>query len=84
MDASKMPTGIKARQDDVIMQALDPLSTEKRKSRSLIQRAYYSKGPNYIWHLNGYDKIKPFDIAISVCIYGFSRKHYLVGYVYHQ
>ncbi|MED6239288.1 hypothetical protein ATANTOWER_004438 [Ataeniobius toweri] len=28
----------------------------------------------YVWHIDGYDKIKPFGIAISGCIDGFSRK----------
>ncbi|MEQ2258982.1 hypothetical protein XENORESO_005113 [Xenotaenia resolanae] len=28
----------------------------------------------YVWHIDGYDKFKPFGIAISGCIDGFSRK----------
>ncbi|KAL7374928.1 hypothetical protein ABVT39_009216 [Epinephelus coioides] len=31
-------------------------------------------GPNYIWHVDGYDKLKPFGLALSGCIDGFSRK----------
>ena len=27
-----------------------------------------------VWHVDGYDKLKPFGIAISGCIDGFSRK----------
>ena len=35
----------------------------------------HSCGPNYVWHIDGYDKLKPFGIAISGCIDGFSRNH---------
>jgi len=28
-------------------------------------------GPNYLWHVDGYDKLKPFGMAISGCIDGF-------------
>ena len=28
------------------------------------------KGPNYIWHADGYDKLKPFGITIHGCIDG--------------
>jgi len=32
------------------------------------------KGPNFIWHLDGYDKLKRFGFCIHGCIDGFSRK----------
>ena len=28
-------------------------------------------GPNYIWHMDGYDKLKPFGIAVHGCIDGY-------------
>ena len=31
-------------------------------------------GPNYCWHLDGYDKLKPYGFPIHGCIDGFSRK----------
>ena len=31
-------------------------------------------GPNYLWHVDGYDKLKPFGMAISGCIDGFLRR----------
>lgn len=43
-------------------------------SRRLHRRSYYAKGPNFIWHIDGNDKIKPYGFAISGCIDGFSRK----------
>eukprot|EP00731_Ephydatia_muelleri_P025383 Em0017g466a len=31
-------------------------------------------GPNWCWHIDGYDKLKPFGFPIHACIDGFSRK----------
>ena len=31
-----------------------------------------SQGPNFLWHCDGYDKIKPFGIAIHGCIDGYN------------
>jgi hypothetical protein len=28
------------------------------------------KGPNFVWHLDGYDKLKPYGFAIHGCIDG--------------
>ncbi|KAJ8041260.1 hypothetical protein HOLleu_12026 [Holothuria leucospilota] len=56
-----------------IIRALDPEGVELRRRR-LVRRRYYSKGPNYIWHMDSYDKLKPSGIAINGCIDGFSRK----------
>lgn len=37
-----------------------------------IRRTYYYTDHNYFWHVDRYDKLKPFSIAISGCIDGFS------------
>ena len=68
--------GYKVRREDVriILSTLDPESVGRRQARRLVRRAYHAKGPNFIWHVDGYDKIKPFGFAISGCIDGFSRK----------
>lgn len=34
---------------------------------------YVTEGPNQVWHVDGFDKLKPFGIAISGYIDGFSR-----------
>lgn len=31
-------------------------------------------GPNYVWHIDGHDKQKPFDFSIHECIDGYLRK----------
>ncbi|KAI7789952.1 hypothetical protein IRJ41_006707 [Triplophysa rosa] len=36
--------------------------------------AYNIRGPNYVWHIDGYDELKPYGICINGCIDGFSRK----------
>ena len=38
------------------------------------RRKYISVGPNYMWHINGYDKLKPFGFAIHGTSDGYSRK----------
>lgn len=53
---------------------LDPEGVESRKSHRLRRRKYVNKGPNYLWHIDGYDKLKPFGLAIHGGIDGYSRK----------
>jgi hypothetical protein len=31
------------------------------------------QGPNYVWHIDGFDKIKPFGFAIHACIDGYNN-----------
>lgn len=52
---------------------LDPQGVEIRKRRRLRRRQYHNKGPNYLWHVDSYDKLKPYGICINGCIDGFSR-----------
>ena len=62
---------------DVVRQIiahLDPDGVALRKRKRLVRRRYYAKGPNYVWHLDSYDKLKPYGIGINGCIDGFSRK----------
>ncbi|XP_034094533.1 uncharacterized protein LOC117561334 isoform X2 [Gymnodraco acuticeps] len=53
---------------------LDPSGVQLRSRRRFVRRGYVTAGPNQVWHADGYDKLKPFGIAISGCIDGFSRK----------
>lgn len=68
--------GLHVKKEDIriILQELSPRSVELRRRRRLHRRSYFAKGPNYIWHLDSYDKLKPFGICINGCIDGFSRK----------
>ena len=57
-----------------LMQELDGPGIEIRRRRKLRRRVYFSKGPNFAWHVDGYDKIKPYGFCIHDCIDGFSRR----------
>ena len=57
-----------------IMQILDKDGVELRRKGRLKRRKYFAKGPNYLWHLDAYDKLKPYGLCISGCIDGFSRQ----------
>ena len=39
-----------------------------------MRRSYYAPGPNFIWHIDGYDKLKPYGLCIHGCICGYSRR----------
>ncbi|XP_062422189.1 uncharacterized protein LOC134102881 [Pungitius pungitius] len=58
----------------ILLQLLDGEGVDLRSRNRLRRRVYHSCGPNYVWHIDGYDKLKPFGIAISGRIDGFSRK----------
>ena len=57
-----------------LMKALDPDGIQIRRKGRLLRRQYFSKGPNYLWHVDSYDKLKPFGLCINGCIDGFSRR----------
>ena len=57
-----------------LMRKLDPVGVEERKRHKLKRRKYVSPGPNHCWHVDGYDKIKPFGFAIHGGIDGYSRR----------
>ena len=57
----------------LIMANIDPEGVALRRANRLIRRNYVSVGPSYLWHIDGYDKIKPYGIAIHGCIDGYSR-----------
>ena len=40
---------------------------------------YVSQGLNLMWHIDGYDKLKPFGFPIHVAIDGFNRKILLLN-----
>ena len=53
---------------------LDPNGVERRYRRRLQRRNYVNPGPDFVWHVDGYDKLKPYGFAIHGAIDGFSRK----------
>ena len=57
-----------------ILRELDPEGSRLRKAHRLQRREYLNPGPNFCWHADGYDKLKPFGFPIHGCVDGFSRK----------
>ena len=62
---------------DVVMKLLtelDPNGSENQKAHRLRRRQYVSAGPNFCWHADGYEKLKPYGLFMQGCVDGFSRK----------
>ena len=57
-----------------LLKMIDPIGTEERKRHALKRRDYRSPGPNQCWHVDGYDKLKPFKFPIHGAIDGYSRR----------
>ena len=59
---------------EMLLRELDPEGVSERRRHRLRRRIYYNPGPNFAWHCDGYDKLKPFGFPIHGCIDGWSRK----------
>ncbi|XP_014678571.1 PREDICTED: uncharacterized protein LOC106818370 [Priapulus caudatus] len=57
-----------------IQNELDPAGVKLRKEHKLSRRVYRNAGPNFLIHLDGYDKLKPYGFAIHGCMDGYSRR----------
>ena len=57
-----------------LMREVDPCGVEKRKHGRLHRRMYVSPGANFCWHIDGYDKLRPFGFSNHGCVDGFSRR----------
>ena len=60
----------------ILVKELDPDGVIFRKSGILRRLIYHSPWPNYVWHVDGYDKLKPYgfrcmyvstDIVVRYC-----------------
>lgn len=62
-------------QEDIrlLLHIVDPRGIAIRRRHRLRRRKYRNPGPNYVWHIDSYDKLKPFGICINGAIDGFSR-----------
>ena len=64
-------------QGDIVMniwKEIDPKGTNMRKACCLRRKKYVFEGPNYCWHPDDYDKLKPYGFPIHGCIDGYSRQ----------
>jgi hypothetical protein len=57
-----------------ILTFIDPGGVDARRRRRLRRREYRVKGPNYLWHIDGWDKLKAYGLCVHGCIDGFSRR----------
>ena len=58
---------------EMLLCEIDPEGVSERRHR-LRRRIYHNLGPNYAWHCDGHNKLKPFGFPIHGCIDGWSRK----------
>ena len=58
----------------ICLKEIDGHGVALRTLNRLIRRQYFNRGPNYMIHVDGYDKLKPYGIAIHGAVDGFSRK----------
>ena len=49
------------------LKEIDPDGSRLRKAHGLKRRDYRNTGPNYSWHCDGYNKLKPFGFPIHGC-----------------
>jgi len=56
------------------MKTFDSEGVFLRKAHRLKRRKYRAKGPNFVWHVDGYDKLKPYGFCIHGSIDGYSRR----------
>lgn len=53
-----------------LLRIIDPDGVDLRASHCLARRMYLNNGPNYLIHVDGYDKLKPFGFAIHGAMCG--------------
>ena len=58
----------------ILLVELDPEETLQRKAHRLKRRQYSNPGPNFCWHSDGYNKLKPYGFPVHGCIDGYSRR----------
>ena len=63
----------KGRRPKTILE-LNTEGVQQRKRRKLIRWKYPNPGTNYIWHIDGHNKLKPFGFLVNGSIDRFSRK----------
>ena len=57
-----------------LLRDINPEGTESRRRQRLRRRVYSNPGPNYAWHIDGHNKLKPFGFSVHGAIDGYSRK----------
>ena len=50
------------------MKAIDTDGVKLWKKQALQRRKYFTREPNWAWHVDGYDKLKPYSFPVYGCI----------------
>ena len=68
--------GLRVKKEDVrlVLKELDPRGLSLRQARRLRRRSYFSRGPNFIWHMDSYDNLKTYGFCINGSINVFFSK----------
>ncbi|MEW8548726.1 MAG: hypothetical protein AB2693_34930, partial [Candidatus Thiodiazotropha sp.] len=68
--------GLRVTQETVrlVLKVIDPEGVRLRSIHRLRRRLYFNHGPNFLVHIDGYDKLLPYGFPIHGAIDGFSRK----------
>ena len=61
-----------------LLKILDPDGVVARSRHRMQRRQYRTKGPNHLWHIDGYDKFKPFACLSVHRAIGEYSQHYVV------
>ncbi len=67
----------------LILKVIDPKAVYCRKQRRLKRRIYSVQGPNSLWHIDGWDKLKK-GLCIHGAIDGFSVISLLSANIFHR
>ena len=62
--------------DDVmqILKEIEPNGTEGQKWKKLRRQKYFSAGSNATWHMDSFDKLKPYGFPTHGYVDGFWRR----------
>ncbi len=52
-----------------LIKLTDPEGVQDRRARRLRCRHYHCTGPSALWHMDGYDKLKPYGIVRHMTLY---------------
>jgi len=64
----------------LLLRQMDPAGVEERRHHRLRRRTYFSRGPNDTWHVDGYDKLRPYGILINGYVIPFMLFQYASVY----
>lgn len=70
----KYNLNVKQKQVLRLQKIIDPIGVDERSKYRLKRRLYRVPGPNHLWHVDGYDRLKRFGFAIHGCVDCYSRK----------